>query len=230
MSVEQGCSFHFQHWSRLHTRHCSDWSAGNLRPVHTTLQHKSKTSTNGRSSKSTVLPLHDRWKLEKFKLSTAQSIGCSFDGAASISGRCNGLQAQLKKNNTDMKYVCCYGHSLNLVMTESTESCKVTKDFLELLQSTANFISESHKWMQVWKMINNESASGQQLLHRHKKFCATRWWRIDRALDSVFDDISIALEEEQVHIIADMLACYKQYSRLHFRSNVQRWMSAGQFV
>ena len=100
------------------------------------------------AQKSTGLAVHARLKLEKFQLATAQIIvDCSFDGAASRSGQCNGLQAQLKKDIPDMQFVHCYAHVLDLVMTNATESSKVVKDFLELLQapqpSSLNPISES---------------------------------------------------------------------------------------
>ena len=55
------------------------------------------------AQKSTDLALYDRLKLEKFQLSTAQIVGCSFFGAARISGQCNRLQAQLKKYNPNMQ-------------------------------------------------------------------------------------------------------------------------------
>ena len=94
-----------------------------------------------------------------------------------------------------MKYVHCYAHALNLVMTDATESCRIAKDFMGLIQSIATFISESHKRMQVWAKVNMESASGQQLLHRLQTFCATRWWSKDRALESVFDHISVVQQK-----------------------------------
>lgn len=69
-------------------------------------------------------------ELDKFQLLTSCIIGCSFDGAANMSGQYNGLQAKLKQDNVDIQYVHCYAHALNLVMTDSTESCREAKDFL----------------------------------------------------------------------------------------------------
>ena len=101
---------------------------------------------------------------EKCGLSTGHIVGCSFDGAANMSGQDNGLQAQLKKDNANVQYIHCCAHALNLVMTNCTECCKVAKDFLGLLQTTAVFLLESHKRMQVWKKVNKDSTTGNQLL------------------------------------------------------------------
>ena len=100
------------------------------------------------AQKSTGLALYDRLKLElkKFQLPAAQTVGCSFDVAANMSGQCNGLQAQLKKDNPDMQYVHCYAHALNLVMTdaaENSESQGTSWDFLRaLLRSSLNYVSD----------------------------------------------------------------------------------------
>jgi len=127
-------------------------------------------------------------ELERLELSTSKIIGCSFDGAANMSGQYNGLQAKLKQDNEDIVHVHCQAHVLNLVMTDSIECCKQTKDFLGLLQNTAVLISESHKRMLVWTEVNKQVETGHNLLRRLQKIGATRWWSKDKALSSMFDD------------------------------------------
>ena len=78
-----------------------------------------------------------------------QVVACSFDGTANMSGQYKGLQAHLKKDNDGLIHVHCCAHALNLVLPNSTESCKSAKDFLGLLQNTALFISESLNRMLV---------------------------------------------------------------------------------
>jgi hypothetical protein len=46
-------------------------------------------------------------ELERLELSTSKIIGCSFDGAANMSGQYNGLQAKLKQDNEDIVHVHC---------------------------------------------------------------------------------------------------------------------------
>ena len=94
----------------------------------------------------------------------------------------------------------CYAHTLNLVMTSSTESCKLARDFLGLLQSTASFVSESHKRMQVWTAVNRDSAEGHQLLRRLQFVNVTRRWSKDKALGSVIDDFSVPFEKSKRYI------------------------------
>lgn len=126
-------------------------------------------------------------------------VGCAFDGAANMSGQYSGVQARMKNDNESIIHVHCYAHALNLVMSSATESCKMAKDFLGLLNSTAVFISESHKRMSEWTKVNKEisEAEGHELLRHLQKINTTRWWSKDKALRSIFDDASVKLEKQK---------------------------------
>ncbi|KAL4132621.1 hypothetical protein QTP88_009743 [Uroleucon formosanum] len=79
------------------------------------------------------------------------SSGCSFDGAANMKGTYNGLKAHISKNNPDLIYTHCMAHVLNLVITDSSENCLITKNLYGLVEETAVFLSNSHKRMNIWK-------------------------------------------------------------------------------
>lgn len=132
--------------------------------------------------------------LEKFQINMNQNVGCSFDGASNMKGEYQGLQAHLKENNNLLMYVHCFSHQLNLVLTKSIDSTKAVKDFFGLLQTTAVFISESHKRMTIWTEVNRDCTEGHQLLRRLQKVNCTRWWSKNRALESIFDDSSVPFE------------------------------------
>lgn len=72
-------------------------------------------------------------------------IGCSFDGAANIKGKYNGLQARMKKENENMIYTHCVAHMLNLVIDDSTAACQTAENLFGLVQESAVFISQSYK-------------------------------------------------------------------------------------
>lgn len=48
--------------------------------------------------------------------------GIGLDGAASMSGKHNGLQARLRKRQKKAKYVHCASHNLNLVVNDSVKN------------------------------------------------------------------------------------------------------------
>ena len=110
--------------------------------------------------KSTCEALYNQIKEELVRLGIEckHIVGCSFDGAANMSGQYKGVQAHLKKDNPTLFYVHCNAHVLNLVIIDSTKCCKDATDFLGLVQNTSVFISESHKCMLVWSDINKEHA------------------------------------------------------------------------
>lgn len=53
-----------------------------------------------------------------------------FDGAATMSGSVNGVQAKFKKENDKAFFVHCYGHCLNLILVDSVRrENRITFDF-----------------------------------------------------------------------------------------------------
>lgn len=55
-------------------------------------------------------------------------VASSFNGAANMKGIYHGLQAYLKKVNSDIVYTHCMGHVLNLVISESTNNLQLAED------------------------------------------------------------------------------------------------------
>lgn len=133
--------------------------------------------------KSTGLALHNLLaeELGKKDLKMENIIGCSFDGAANMSGQYNGLQAHLKNINPNIVHTWCYAHVLNLVVCDTTESCLASINLFGLLNRTSCYISDSYKRMIIWK-----EKLGENNLKRLKKICSTRWWSKARALEVLF--------------------------------------------
>lgn len=124
-------------------------------------------------------------ELEKVNLDVSNIIGCSFDGAANMSGQYNGLQAQIKANAPGSVYTWCYAHVLNLVVSDGTENIVKCKTFFGLLNRTACFMTESYKRHSVWKGKLNEGK-----FKSLKKISNTRWWSKAKALETLFGSSS----------------------------------------
>ncbi|XP_065664544.1 uncharacterized protein LOC136086191 [Hydra vulgaris] len=67
--------------------------------------------------------------LDKLGLNIKDARGQSYDNASNMSGKYKGLQALLKNENLNIKFIPCAGHSLNLVGVNAVDSCEASSDF-----------------------------------------------------------------------------------------------------
>ncbi|XP_068227397.1 zinc finger MYM-type protein 1-like [Palaemon carinicauda] len=81
------------------------------------IQVFSVQSTTGEALEKEVISM-----LNRNNLSIDDMRGQGYDGAANMSGICNGLQARVQRQNPKAVYVHCHAHSLNLVLVESAKS------------------------------------------------------------------------------------------------------------
>ncbi|KAE9525634.1 hypothetical protein AGLY_014161 [Aphis glycines] len=88
--------------------------------------------------------------------------GIGLDGAASMSGKHNGLQARLWKRKKKAKYVHCASHNLNMVVNDSVKNIPEIRQFFEMLES---FIL---RWAKLKKECSDMSRS-------LKRLCPIRW-------------------------------------------------------
>lgn len=120
---------------------------------------------------TTAVSLKDMLKTEfsKLNLEMQNIVGCSFDGAANMSGEYGGLRALLKSESPNIIYNWCYAHILNLVVTDAVQVNSVIKTYFGTLNRVSVFLSESYKRMAVW---DENSKRNKRLT----KICDTRWW------------------------------------------------------
>jgi hypothetical protein len=135
--------------------------------------------------------------LQNVHLDLKNIVGHSFDGAANMSGKYNGLQAKIKEKAPGSIFVHCYAHRFNLVMSDTTSCCIECKNFFGLLEATAVFIRESHKRIQEWKDVAQKNDNSRQL----KIIGETRWTSKDLALDAIIGGYSRLCPERLVHLI-----------------------------
>ncbi|XP_050519845.1 zinc finger MYM-type protein 1-like [Daktulosphaira vitifoliae] len=95
--------------------------------------------------------------------------GIGLDGAASMSGKHNGLQARLRKRQKKAKYVHCASHNLNLVINDSVKDITEIRQFFEMLETLYTFFGNS---ILRWAKLKKESCEISRSL---KRLCPTRW-------------------------------------------------------
>lgn len=82
--------------------------------------------------------------VNKLSLNWSSVVGVCFDGAATMSGFNNGVQAKCKAKNNSIMYIHCYAHCLNLVLVDSVgRKNRVVFDFFGTVQLIFAFIESS---------------------------------------------------------------------------------------
>jgi len=97
----------------------------------------------------------------------------SYDNAANISGRYEGLQSHVKNKNNLAVYTLCTAHSLNLVGVHSVDCCIEAVSFFRFVQMLYNFFSGStHHWKLLTEKLEKNSKNKLSVL---KSLSNTRW-------------------------------------------------------
>ncbi|XP_037775528.1 uncharacterized protein LOC119572492 [Penaeus monodon] len=95
--------------------------------------------------------------------------GQSYDNAANMSGKYNGMQTHILKQNKYAIFVACDGHSLNLIGRAAADCCLEVIIFFGIIQEIYNFFSSSTKRWAVLTCCLEPGASVTKTLSE------TRW-------------------------------------------------------
>lgn len=108
-------------------------------------------------------------------------VGQGYDGASSMSGEENGVQALLRRQCPKAVYVHCFSHRLNLVLSKATEVIEI-RAALTTIKDACNHFSHSPQRERRFKAAIAELCPSARH-ERLKQYCATRW--VERH-DSIF--------------------------------------------
>ncbi|KAE9543666.1 hypothetical protein AGLY_002062, partial [Aphis glycines] len=118
-------------------------------------------------------------------------IAVCFDGAATMAGSCNGVQAKIKENKPSIYYVHCYGHYLNLILVSSLgRKNNVIFDFFGVLQIIYSFIEASPVRHAILERISKEINLKLKSL---KTLSTTKWACRSEAIEAVKNNYSASL-------------------------------------
>lgn len=131
------------------------------------LQFVPVLSTTGESLATTILS-----NLQKFGVDLKYLRGQGYDGAASMSGKYNGVQAHVTKLHPKAIYVHCFSHSLNLAISNSTNVQDI-RNCIGIVEKLYTFF-ETPKRKDVLQSKIEESACKSKR-HGLKQMCPTRW-------------------------------------------------------
>jgi len=129
-------------------------------------------------------------ELTDMKIEMQYIRGQGYDGAASMSGRFNGVQSCIKKEYKTAIYVHCSAHSLNLAITYAcgVQGIRNTMGTIEKVFVFLNTPKRQASFSKHVKELNQEGIHKEKL----KRLCATRWVERHDSVE-VFDQLLPAI-------------------------------------
>ncbi|KAL4088600.1 hypothetical protein QTP88_023689 [Uroleucon formosanum] len=112
-------------------------------------------------------------------------IAQSYDGAASMQGQYSGVRTLVQQQNPRAIYVWCFSHVLNLVVVDTCDSCKETRNFFGNIQSLKEFM-RARKRTALFLEYQKKFFPDKRPL-RMKTFSTTRWTSHHRSLFVIFE-------------------------------------------
>lgn len=122
--------------------------------------------------------------LAEYSISTSKLVEQCYDTASVMSGQHAGVQALIKRAvDHECPYVHCYAHKLQLVLSHTLADIPAAKKFLELLNSTVDFLRNSPcRKSQFQKLLADNSINPVIL----PSICQHKWTYNHKAVATVF--------------------------------------------
>ena len=145
---------------------------------------------NAESLSNIITAVLDSYGVDKVKL-----VCQTYDGAAVMAGKLSGVQRRLKENGyNNAKFIHCYAHRLNLVLSRSAEKVNGVRIFFSHVRLFSKFTSSSTARKTVFRNfgINIPSLCETRWCYRTRTIAAikTLRFKIKDALNSIVDSPS----------------------------------------
>lgn len=125
------------------------------------------------------------------KINIQNCIAQTYDGAAVMSGKQNGVQAIFRKEVPQALYTHCYNHCLNLVIVDVCKNVPEIDKFIIIIQKLYNFISRSTVHTVFLDLQKKYSPKHKTI--ELKSICETRWIYQIAACIAIRETFSIIL-------------------------------------
>ena len=125
--------------------------------------------------------------------------GQCYDGASNMSGSRRGVAAQICGDEKKALYTHCYGHALNLAVSDTIKQSKVCCDALDTAYEITRLVKFSPKRDAAFERIRAELQRMDEnpinISHATlKKFCPTRWTVRGAPVTSILNNYSALIE------------------------------------
>jgi len=134
-------------------------------------------STTAESITSTILDA-----LLRFKVPLTKLCGQCYDGCSTMAGSRNGVAARILAMEPKAVFTHCYGHALNLAVSDTIKKCVMLRDCLDTCYELIKLIKWSPKRDAMLKKLKEESHNDAPSI---RTMCPTRWTVRAESLKSI---------------------------------------------
>ena len=145
-------------------------------------------ATSSTTAESLVSIIKDT--LLRMNLKIEHCRGQCYDGASAMSGAKKGVAKILTDVEPRAVYTHCYGHALNLGVSDCIKQCKVMKSALDVVVEISKLIKKSPKRDSSFEKLKSELAPETP---GFRVLCPTRWTVRAASLKSVIDNYEVLL-------------------------------------
>ena len=123
--------------------------------------------------------------LLRMNLNISRCRGQCYDGAGSMAGCRNGVASRILSEEPCALFAHCYGHSVNLAVSDTIKQCKLIIDSLDIRFEISKLIKFSPKRDAIFQKLKAELAV--------MVLCPTRWAVRANSLKSVLGNYNVLM-------------------------------------
>ena len=108
------------------------------------------------STAATVIVRTIRDVMTRLNLSISKVRGQCYNGAASMAGHRVGVATQIQQEESRAVYTHCYGHALNLGVSDTVKQCKVIKSAFDIAYEITKLVKKSPRRQAILETLKQE--------------------------------------------------------------------------
>ena len=129
--------------------------------------------------------------LVEMNLDIMNARGQCYDGASTMRGHRTGVVPAIKSINEKCLYTHCYGHALNLAVSDAIKGVKVLSDAFDTVKEICKLVKKSLQRDTHLKFVKTSRENEAKSVHA---FCPTRWTVRAETCQSILENHSELLE------------------------------------
>lgn len=154
------------------------------------------------SIKTDILVSVIKDSLLRLNLSLNKVRGQCYDGASNMAGIRNGVAKKIRDEEVRAVFTHCYGHSLNLAVSDTIKKSSVMKNALDTTHEITKLVKYSPRRESLFNVIKDDITPGNTGI---RTLCPTRWTVRADSMLSIIKNYSILQElwDQAVAIVHD---------------------------
>ena len=129
--------------------------------------------------------------LLRFQVPVAKIRGQCYDGCSTMAGTRGGVAAKMQEIESRAVFTHCYGHALNLSVSDTIKQSHIMKDCLDTCYEVVKLIKFSPKREAMLRQLKEEMGSEASSI---RTLCPTRWTVRAESLASILSNYNELLE------------------------------------